>query len=407
MKSFLAGIRFEIDALRRTTGAVVILAGASLFYGLIYPAPYSSQVYRELPVYALDRDDSALSRKLLSRIDASEQLHIADRSADPRSAKQALERGDVLGIVEMPAGLQRQALRGESPVVVVYANAGYLLAYSEVATAATMAVLETGAELGVGAEAMRTGVPGRAIADQAPLGIQVARLYDPGGGYASFVVPAVIVVILQQTMLIGLGMLCEARRKGLPAPRGALARIGWIFGRATPWVVLYLGQFVLIVSGIFAFYDLPVAGALWCVALFMMLFLFASAMFGMLLAQCFRRSDDVIPLLLFTSLPIVFLSGFSWPTQLMPMPLQWLARIFPSTSGVEGFVRLKQMGARLGDVLPQMLNLFVLTIVCATTLVWLSRRDVGQDGGDAALPPNPGSNGTSAQRNHRRPEDRQ
>lgn len=373
MNALLAGARFELGALRRTISAVTVLVAASLFYGLIYPAPYSAQVYRELPVYALDRDGSALSRNLLGRMDATEELHFVDGSGDPLAARRALERGDVLGIVEVPSGFERAALRGESPAIGVFANAGYLLAYSQIAGGATRAALATGAELGAGAEAKRGGAPGRAIAVQAPLGIDVVRLYNPGGGYASFVVPAVIVVILQQTMLIGLGLLCEARREGAPPPHGAGARTAWVCGRALPWTALYLVQMLAILFGVFALYDLPSQGPLWRILPFMSLYLFVAALFGLLIAEGFRRSDDVIPILLFTSLPIVFLSGFSWPAQALPVPLQWLARVLPSTSGIEGFIRLNQRGADLGSVVPQAINLALLALAFGGALVWRSR----------------------------------
>lgn len=377
MSAFLDGARYELDALRRAPGALVILAAAALFYGLIYPAPYSPQVYRDLPVYALDADGSALSREVLSRIDASADLRIAAGSSDRLAARRALERGDVLGIVEIPPDFQRQALRGEQPVVGVYANAGYLLAYSEVATAASEAVLETGAELGVAAETARSGVPGRALAAQLPMGVQVTRLYDPAGGYASFVVPAVLVVILQQTLLIGLGLLCEARREGRArASDGWIADVARVFGRAAPWVGLYLLELLLLRWGVFALYDLPEAGSVWRVLPFMALFLLAATLFGLVLAERFRRSDDVIPLLLFTSLPIVFLSGFSWPTPLIPEPLQWLARLLPSTAGVEGFVRLNQLDAGWPDVGWPVLNLGGLVILFSGLLVWQQRRPI-------------------------------
>lgn len=374
MSAWLAGVRFELGALRRSIAAVTVLAAASLFYGLIYPAPYSAQVYRDLPVYALDRDDSALSRTVLGRIDSTEEIRLAAGSGDPRAARRALDGGEVLGLVEIPSGFERAALRGESPAVGVFANAGYLLAYSQIAGGATRAVLATGAELGAGAEAKRDGVTARAVAVQAPFGIDVVRLYNPGGGYASFVVPAVIVVILQQTMLVGLGLLCEARRDGIPPPRGTAARTAWVCGRALPWTVLYLAQLLAILLGVFALYDLPSQGALWRIVPFMALYLFAAALFGLLIAEGFRRSDDVIPVLLFTSLPVVFLSGFSWPSQSLPAALQWLARGLPSTPGIEGFVRLNQMGADLGSVAMPAANLALLAVAFGAALVWRSRR---------------------------------
>lgn len=372
MRAFFSGIRYELKALRGAPAAILVLAGAALFYSLIYPGPYSTQMYRNMPIYALDMDNSSLSRELLTRINATEQLSITQSSGNPHAARLALQRGEVLGIIEIPENLQRDVLRGTSPAVGVFANAGFFLAYSEMANSASKAILQTGAELGAATDAARSGVPAEAAVTQMPFGISIRQLYDPAGGYATFVVPAVVVIILHQTLLIGLGLLCESRRLLPAAPQGWLPRTLWVIGRTAPWVFLYLVQFAIIRWGIFPLYKLPAVGTPGTILPFMALFLFAATLFGMLLAQLFKRSDDVIPLLLFTSLPVVFLSGFSWPTQMIPEPLQWLARLLPSTPGVQGFVNLDQLGSSFRDISGQLLNLLVLCAIFTGLLVFHS-----------------------------------
>ncbi|MFD1215940.1 ABC transporter permease [Microbulbifer celer] len=374
MRSLFAGARYEIRALIIAPATLLILGGAALFYSAIYPGPYSPQAYRDMPIYALDLDNTALSRQLLAHIDAAELLQIVDGSADPMAARRALEGSEVLGIVEIPAGLQHDVTRGESPVIGLLANAGYLLAYSQLADAATKAVLDAGGELGAVAFAESSGKSGLAAATQEPFQLEVIELFNPAGGYASFVVPAVAMVILQQTMLIGLGLLCDARRalkEG--APKGVARRIVWTAGRNIPWVGIYLLQFMIIRWIIFPVYHLPAVGQAAYLIPFLSLFLLSVSLLGLLIAEFFKSAEDVIPFLLFTSLPIVFLSGFSWPLESVPEPLRSLSYLIPSSAGVQGFVRLNQLGTGFSSVITPIVTLLAQCLLYGGMLVAVSR----------------------------------
>lgn len=375
MKTLLAGARYEIRALLLAPATLLILGGAALFYSAIYPGPYSPQAYHDMPIYALDMDNSALSRKLLAHIDAADLLHVVDRSADPLAARRALEASEVLGIVQIPAGLQRDVVRGESPVVGLLANAGYLLAYSQLADAATEAVLEAGGELGAVSFAASSGKPALAAVTQAPFQLKVIELFNPGGGYASFVVPAVAMVILQQTMLIGLGLLCDARRQlNRQVPPTLIAGITWNLGRNLPWVGIYLLQFLIIRWIIFPAYHLPAVGQAAELLPFLALFLLSVSLLGLLVAELFQSAEDVIPFLLFTSLPIVFLSGFSWPLENVPAPLRAVSYLIPSSAGVQGFVRLNQLGVGFESVMAPLITLIAQCVLYGGLLVLLVRR---------------------------------
>lgn len=375
MSTLLDGARFEIRALKKSPATILILAGAALFYSLIYPAPYSPQIYRDMPIYALDMDDSPLSRQLLAKIDASEKLDIVNGSGNRFAAIASLKRDEVLGYVEIPVGFQREVTRGNSPPVGLFSNAGYLLAYSQLTNSASTAILTTGGEIGAGLAAEHFGNTFTAKATQAPFGLYTKELFDPAGGYASFVVPAVAMIILQQTMLIGLGLLCDARREmDIRCPQGISTGIVWTLGRNIPWVILYLCQFLIIRWAIFPIYHLPAVGSNLELLPFMGLFLLAVSLFGLLIAEIFRHSDDVIPFLLFTSLPIVFLSGFSWPLQNIPDNIRWIAYLIPSTPGVEGFVQLNQLGSSLTDILGPIFNLTGLVIIYSALLYLFMRK---------------------------------
>ena len=372
MSAFRQGIDLEWHAVRREPISLLLLVAAVIFYCLVYPLPYAPQLYRDIPIAAVDADGSALSRKLLTWVDATQEARITRTSMSMDSARAALDRGEVLGIIAIPAQFERSVQRGESPVVGIYANAGYLLAYSELSTTLSNVVLTLSTMLQLN-QSEEHGIPlFAAAAQQAPLRIDVVQLFDPQAGYANFVVPAVLMVILQQTLLIGVGLLCQARQG--QAPREVLPGIGWALGRAAPYFLLYVVHFLFILWIVYPIYAVPHRGSPAVLSVVILLYLGASVLLALVLSELFKDKDAVLPVMLFTSLLIVFLSGFSWPTQMMPAPVRSLALLLPSTSGVPAFVRANQLGAHLFELRSPLLHLAGLCCLYLAVLVLLQRR---------------------------------
>jgi len=94
---------------------------------------------------------------------------------------------------------------------------------------------------------------------------------------------------------------------------------------------------------------------------------------GLLLGVWFRDRERAMQVLLLTALPMAFLSGFSWPAETLPAPLQALRWLIPSTSGIQASLRLNQMGASLADVLPQLLTLGGLGLLAGGWLLTVAR----------------------------------
>ncbi|MBM7061961.1 ABC transporter permease [Pseudomonas sp. UL073] len=374
IETFLLAMRSEFAAVRRNQGVLGILIGAILLYGLLYPTPYSAQVFRDVPVVVVDHDNSELSRQLLRMADASEMVAVKGLARDMRQAREQLYRSEVLGVVEIPHEFERRVLRGEPAVIGVYANAGYLLAYSRVAGAFTEVAMTLGAEVQI-EQLLAKGVPPEhARVARAVMPVTIKNLFDPAGGYASYVVPAVLVIILHQTLLIGIGML-SADTRHLPMPPQAARSPGmWVLGRCVPYLLIYAINSLFFFGVIFRLYNLPSQGDGWQLVPFMALFLLATTLLGVVVGNLFRSSITVGQVLLFTSLPGVFLSGFSWPKEMLPEPLVWLSRLLPSTPGVEGFLRLHQMGASYRQIEWPLLNLALLVLLFWLVARWLTRR---------------------------------
>ena len=100
------------------------------------------------------------------------------------------------------------------------------------------------------------------------------------------------------------------------------------------------------------------------------------------LASCLgvfvRHREYVIPLIVFTSVPLLFLSGISWPGSAVPEVWKWVSCLFPSTFGIQGFVALNNMGASLGDIRPQLVGLSIQALVYFLAAIAAERWLIGQ-----------------------------
>ncbi len=101
-------------------------------------------------------------------------------------------------------------------------------------------------------------------------------------------------------------------------------------------------------------------------------YILACIFFGMMLSCLMRYRENVMLLVVFTSVPFLFLTGVSWPQSNIPGFWQGVASVIPSTFGVRGFLRISSMGGTLQDIEPeyQALWIQVLAYFFATCLVY-------------------------------------
>jgi len=351
----------EAMAVARDRGALLVLVGAIVIYAFLYPQPYRAEVLKEVQVAVVDADHSRLSRQLTRMVDAHELISVTRHVATMADAEALAHNGQVGGILAIPADFERTVLRGERATVGVFTDAAYFLVYRQALTG----LLEATGTLSAGIEIRRLqaqGVPDKtARAMRDPVQLLFRPLFNPGEGYASYIVPSVLVLILQQTLLIGIGMLTGTARErggtGGAHPDGPLVGV---LGRALFYLGLYSVHAVFYFTVVYRVFGFPEQGRPGAVIAFALPFLLAVIFLGLALAHAFRRRETAIQVLLFTSLPAVFLAGFSWPNEAIPRWVRALASLLPSTPGMAGFGRLNQMGATLAEVRPEWILLWAL-----------------------------------------------
>jgi ABC-2 type transport system permease protein len=344
---------------RRVLGmrsAFSLLVLAPLVYGIYYPQPYLNQILRKLPIAVVDNDLSDLSRQIVEMLDASGALSVAVRAPTLADARATIDRGKAFAAVEIPPGAERDVLKGLTVHVPIYADATYLFIFRSTASGVATAIGALTSEL-VSRGARSDGSLVKAkLANSNPADVLLQPIFNPVGGYASYVVPAAFVLILQQTLLIGAAMLTGT---ALAKASGAFAGV---LGRGIAHLTIYLpalALYLVVLPRIYGFSTLGHLPELFALAT---VFLLATSFMGQAIGAWFTRPENATLLLLATSLPQFFTAGFAWPREALPDAAIALGRIFPADYAIDGLVRINQLGANIWEVAHDWLGLWCLAL---------------------------------------------
>ena len=359
-------------------GVLLILIGAVLLYAVIYPYPYRQEVLLDVPVAVVDLDRTDVSRRLVQAIDATQNGAVAARPADMAGARRLWAAGAVDGICLIPKDFSRRLQRGEAATVTVFCDGSYVYLYKAVFRSLASAVGDMAGRLEI-RTLMAGGLPAAAARKaRDPLPLERIYLFNPAGGYASYVVPAIFVMILQQTLIMSIGLLDgtaneAAARTPAPHPCGWIEAAEQVLGRAMAYVPVHLVFSIFLLALLIRWHHYPQRAAAGEVLLFILPLLLAAVFLGITLARAFPARECVLPVLLIVSIPMFMLSGLSWPMGAMPSWLRFLVGMIPSTSGIQGFYAINHMGATLAEVAPIYGRLWILAGLYFFTAVLVTR----------------------------------
>lgn len=356
--------REELKQVIKDEGVLMFLVIVPLGYPLLYSWIYNNESLHETPVVVVDQSHSALSRQFINDCDASSDVHIAYYAEDLDEARSLVSRQLVRGIYFIPSDFATRVSRGEQGTISVYCDMSLMLAYKAVYQTA---MVEAG-RLGAGLNIKKSGNYTKredAITAQ-PLAVDDVTMFNPSGGYGSCVLPAVLMLILQQAIALGIGMAAgtarERNRNGQLIPtddphyRGAY-RIVW--GKALCYGMIGAVAAAYLSMAVPCMFSFPQLANGWTLLAMLLPYTMASVFFGMTVSCLVRYRENVMLLMVFVSVPLLFLTGVSWPQSSIPGAWQGISWLFPSTFGVRAFIRINSMGATVSQILPEIRILWI------------------------------------------------
>ena len=354
--SWLEICKHEWRAIFTNPVIVMTVFGGVLLYSFLYPLPYAQQVPRDQQVVVVNLDNSQFSRRLERMVDATPQVCLSSRACSLEEAQIILIKQKLAGILVIPENFYRDLLLGTQPTLSFAGDASYFLVYGTVLEGMATAGNTLAAEVKIKRMIMSGQSLTLASEQYSAVKMNLLPVFNPTTGYVNYVIPAIFILILHQTLIMGAGILgggqneqfqagdhgywCKAKPLRLLAVRTALFM-------AVYWLLcMYYFGFC------FTYYNIPRLAGLIELNLLILPFLLSATFLGISLGLLLPRRELATLLVLLSSMPLIFASGCIWPTSSIPAAIVSAIQLVPVIPAIKAFLALNQMGANFSDILP-------------------------------------------------------
>lgn len=368
-------IKREFLAISTSYAILLVLMGGIFVYGLLYNYMYAPNIVTDAPVAVVDNSHSSLSRQYIRWLDATPQIEIYAQATDYKEAKEWMKESKVEGILYLPQDFETRVFQGREAVFSLYATTDaflYFEALQEASSRVMLAINDTYRPDGA------VFLPPQgllAVAMAKPVNVSGTALYNFTEGYGSYLIPAVMMIIIFQTLLMVIGMV-----NGGEAPLPSFHAVGNHFWRTAVCLVagktfVYCGLYAIFAYFLLGllphFFSIPnIGNGLYIVAI-MIPYLLATSFFGLAASRYFTDSEAPLLMIAFFSVGLIFLSGVSYPLELMPWYWRAVHYIIPAAPGTLAFVKLNSMGASMADIRPEYITLWIQVVVYFCLSVWV------------------------------------
>ncbi len=375
--------RKEISQLVRDEGVIIFFIIVPLVYPILYSWIYNNEVVREVPVCVVDQSHSQLSRQFIRMCNASPDVEIKYYAQDLDEAKSLVSRQLVKGVYLIPSSFEPDTYGLRQGTISVYCDMSLMLTYKAIFQTAQLVTMQMGTEL-------KTRLGGHytrreEVVAARPLDYEDIPIFSPAGGYGSGILPAVLMLILQQTLVLGIGLAAGTARDENPyrmlIPIGDTrysSTLPIVMGKAMCYFMIFMVMSAWLSAGVPALFHFPQLASGWSLCCLFLPYVLACIFFGMMVSCMVKYRENVMLLVVFASVPLLFLTGASWPQSNIPSYWQGVSWLFPSTFGARAYIRLNSMGADLSDVMPELRILWIQAVCYFVLAVIVYRLQIYQ-----------------------------
>ena len=362
MKTIIQIISDEFKAIGTNIPILIVLILGNVGYGFLYNLLYNKNLYREAPIAVVDMSQSDLSRHFIDYIDATQEVKIIAKTQNFDEAKMMLIKRDIVGFLYIPQELKDEIMKGKQVQCVVYGSTLSFLNYLDIYEAVNFASLDINSELLPEMIESLNMIDVLFLANDKAVNIVNEPLYNTSEGYGTYLIPPVMVIIIFQTLMLTVAMRCGGEKTTRPhdyktTSLGGSIKI--ILGKAFTNVMIYSVFAIFFLGLLPLLFHLPHLGDSLDIIIMMIPYLFASVFFCLSLSPFYTDGDMPLFIIVFMSVPLVFLSGISYPLELMPWHWKIFHYLIPVAPATLAFVKLDCMGGDLSNIRPELINLWL------------------------------------------------
>ena len=348
---------------------LLTILGAPLLYFFFLGTIYLKKDANQIPIAIVDLDHTELSRTLIRFIQAEQKVVIVDMPADYQGGVKSLYTMDAAGFLYIPKGTEELVYNGEQSTVKLFLNNTRFLPSNGLNAAVQAVVLTIDAGIRIKFFMVEGNHPDHAMELALPLSVDLRPIYNPTNNYGDFLLPGLFLLIIQQTLLIGLGESMAEEKFGKKFfEKYSLTQM--LFGKSSFYILLYATYFVFYYAVLIPFFNLEMAGKYSVVIPFTALFLITIILYTLFVSSFFKKPQDYMEIMAFTSYPIFLVTGFSWPVNEMPVFMQCISYLNPASAFFNGTQRIIVLNADFNYILPEFTQLLVLFTLASIAVLW-------------------------------------
>jgi ABC-2 type transport system permease protein len=361
LRRFFAMLRKEWIQVGRDAMTLRIIIAIPIMQLFLFGYAINSDP-KNLPTGLLTSDHSKYERTIVAALKNSGYYNIVPLASEAE-AEAGLAGGDLLFVIDIPPGFDRAVDRGESPSILVDADATDPTAIGN----ATAALGSLGADLQRDLPPIRQSQP-----QVPPFQFVVHARYNPEQLTVLNIVPGLICIVLTfSTLFVTTLSITKERERGtmenlLAMP---LRPLEVMLAKISPYIVIGYVQVALILIASALFFHVPIRGSIPLLLFALGLFIGANLALGVLFSTISANQMQATQLAQFTLLPSFLLSGFMFPFRGMPQWAQWAGEIFPTTHAMRIVRGMLLKGASWHEIAPEFWPIAIFALIVVTIAV--------------------------------------
>ncbi len=358
-------MRREARIITKDINIIAIILLAPLFYATFYTSTYINKGETDTPVAVMDLDRSNYSRDLIRKIDAHQLIKVDEVLTDMNSIRDRIYKDHDQAVIIIPENFEVSLKSGRSTTVKVYLNTVRFLVSNDLNKAMNEVVFDYYKNLRMKVFELKGFSRKQAEGMSEPVITDLRNLFNPSETYGDFLIPGILIIILQQTLLIGLSESIARERE-----KNTLGQLYYeankstsaaLLGKGSFYLLFYLSYSIFYFTVIFSMFKINFAGNFILMILVTVIFISSIIGFTIFVSSFFKRKIIVLQVMAFTTYPLFFLSGYVWPMNSMPETFKALSALLPATPYCTAFTRITQMGAGMTDIFPFIIHLSIVS----------------------------------------------
>jgi ABC-2 type transport system permease protein len=365
----------EFQLIFGDVGVMILIFAVPLIYPLLYSFIYYPEVVRDLPIAVVDLSKSSVSREFTRNLNATPDLKVAYVSLSMDEAISLFKDRNVRGIVQIPESFSKDLALNRQTTISTYADMEFFLYYKALMTGTSFVALETGKQIQIKNLENNGLTHQQAEITAEPFLMVDNAMANQSGGFASYGIPAALILIIQQTLIIAIGIMAGTARERhpygtlVPLDSKRLGTFRMVIGKSAAYFTIYALLCIYMLGMIPQWFGYGRSANLGELMALITPFILSSIFLGLTLSVIFKNRESSMLLYVFTSIPLLFLTGIIWPLSNFG-PL-WLTvrQLFPSSNAIFGYIKMNSLGASIFETRKEIISLWLQTGVYFITAV--------------------------------------